>query len=86
MHTLKYRLKKDLIGRAASTLSWALNDLPFYIYIALLPNRHINAKSLVGILSTQLKEGDIIVFEVRYEADANLTKEALNKLDFLQAI
>jgi hypothetical protein len=51
MCTIEYRLKKNLTGRNASLLNWALNDLPFYIYIEVAPNRHVNAKSLIGLLS-----------------------------------
>lgn len=86
MCTIEYRLKRNLTGRNASLLNWALNDLPFYVYIEVAPNRHVNAKSLIGLLSAQLVEGDKVVFVLRYEADANLTREALRKLDFLQAI
>lgn len=56
--TITYKLKKELVARAAVQLNWELKELNSEVSI--VGARVINAKSLVGILSGDFHKGDII--------------------------
>lgn len=53
-------LNKNITGRAAAQLNWALSSLKSSIRIINKEGRMVNAKSLVGLLSGQIREGDLI--------------------------
>jgi phosphotransferase system HPr-like phosphotransfer protein len=86
MQTFTYKLNKDLCGRSASLLNWKLNDFPFQINIYANKNRVINAKSLIGLLSANLKENSFLTFAINDDIDIIKLKEKLNELDFLQEV
>lgn len=53
-------LNKNITGRAAAQLNWALSSLKSSIRIINKEGRMVNAKSLVGLLSGQIRKGDLI--------------------------
>lgn len=53
-------LNKNITGRVAAQLNWALSSLKSSIRIINKEGRMVNAKSLVGLLSGQIREGDLI--------------------------
>lgn len=57
--TLKYMTTTDLKGRTAIELTQKLSTVPSQLWID-FDNRHINPKSLIGLLSATIKNGDII--------------------------
>lgn len=63
---LKYKLNKNIISRNAVLLNQQLNVLSGYILIQ-FENKNINAKSLIGLLSANLKENSEII--VSYNGD-----------------
>lgn len=75
MMKINYLLTKNVVARAASTLNWDLNSLTSSVYIINTEGRMINGKSLIGILSGNLKETDKI--EILYDK-----KEDLHRLKF----
>lgn len=86
MQTFQYKLNKDLLGRPAVLLNWALNELTFPINIILEDKRKISANSLIGLLSAGLKQNQIVTFTVHKEEQVEKVKNELNKLDFLQEV
>ena len=76
---LTYKLNKDIVARTAAMLSWDLNQLRSFIHIQ-SEDRVINGKSLVGLLSAQLKMGDTISIVFDEVNDFNKIKEIFNEL------
>lgn len=60
MIALNYKLTKDIIARTANQLNWNLQKIPCSIEIINQEGRKINAKSLIGLLSGQLRKDDEI--------------------------
>lgn len=75
---ITYKLEKDLVGRAATQLCWKLGELKSSVKI--MTERMINAKSLVGILSAHLHNGQDIVIAFDYDDEANKIKEFFNEI------
>ena len=71
--TIKYKLNKDLISRAAMQLNWELKDIRSEV--ELIGARKVNAKSLIGILSGNFRKNDNIkiVFNLPEEKEQILT-------------
>lgn len=65
--SIKYKLHKDLIGRAAAQLVYELKSLMSSINI--ISNVAVNAKSLVGLLSGGFRKDDIITIRFDREED-----------------
>lgn len=63
---LKYKLNKNIISRNAVLLNQQLNIVSGYILIQ-FENKNINAKSLIGLLSANLREDSEII--VSYNGD-----------------
>lgn len=76
---LTYKLNKDIVARTAAMLSWDLNQLHSSVHIQ-SKDRVINGKSLVGLLSAQLKMGDTINIVFDEVNDFNKIKEIFNEL------
>ena len=51
---LAYRLNRDIVARTAAMLNWELSNLHSSIHIQ-TEDRVVNAKSLIGLLSAQLR-------------------------------
>ena len=75
---ITYKLEKDLVGRAATQLCWQLTDVKSSVKI--MTERMVNAKSLVGILSSKLKAGQDIVIAFDYDDEANKIREFFNEV------
>ena len=67
---IKYKLKTNLLGRVAAQLVWELNQIDTSINI--ISERMVNGKSLVGILSGNLRYGREI--EILFEKEEFLNK------------
>lgn len=77
---LTYKLQKDLCGRAATQLCQRL--LEFKSDIKIITQRVVNAKSLVGILSTQLKAGQDFVIIFDRENEEEQIKKEFNEVGY----
>lgn len=76
---LRYKLKCDVVARAAAILCQDLSLLSSSIYIQ-GNNKTINGKSIIGILSGQYRMGDIITIIYDKEEDLDKIKEIFNEL------
>lgn len=56
MITFTYKINKDIFSRTAAQLNWELNTYKSLISIITEEKRKINAKSLIGLLSGNLKK------------------------------
>lgn len=80
MITLKYKAKENLHDRTATQLNWHLNQITSSIYIINSESRQVNAKSLIGLLSADIKENDIFTILIEEEEiDVNKIKEILKE-------
>lgn len=77
---LTYKLQKDLCGRAATQLCQRLLELKSDIKI--ITQRVVNAKSLVGILSAQLKAGQDFVIIFDREKEEEQIKKEFNEVGY----
>lgn len=58
---MKYRLLKNMVGRNATTFNYFINTYKGSIFFKKeKEERKINVKSLIGLLSGNFKEGDIV--------------------------
>lgn len=79
MNKIKYKLNKDIIARNAAMLSWSLNQVKSCINI-FNKNRVVNGKSLVGILSGDMRKGDVIIINIDRSTDLNYIKKQFNEV------
>lgn len=82
MIPIKYKLNVDLIARAAITLNWNLKTIKSSINLINIDNnnRMVNAKSLVGLLSGQFREGNQIEILVENKEDLIKVKSYFNEV------
>lgn len=76
--TIKYKLKKDIVARVATQLNFELNTIKDSIFI-IKNNRCFNGKSLIGILTNNLRYEDIITIETSMENISRI-KEIFNTI------
>lgn len=61
-------------------MNWHLNQITSSIYIINSESRQVNAKSLIGLLSADIKENDIFTILIEEEEiDVNKIKEILKE-------
>lgn len=82
MIPIRYKLNKDLVARAAVILNWNLKTIKSNINLINIDNsnRMVNAKSLVGILSGQFREGNQIEVLVENKEDLMKVKSYFNEV------
>lgn len=78
MMTIFFKLNIDLVGRAAAQLNWDLNKL--HSNISIMKDKIVNGKSLVGVLSAQLKKNDIIKISFDYDDEADMLRYYLSEV------
>lgn len=75
---ITYKLKRDIVSRIAANLAFDLSRTKSAFILK--GNQCLNGKSLIGILSCQLRFGDIITIKGENEEDMKIIKEAFNGL------
>lgn len=79
-------LNKNITGRAAAQLNWALSSLKSSIRIINKEGRMVNAKSLVGLLSGQIREGDLITISFDQEDEEQRIKFYFRELGIIKEV
>lgn len=69
--TIKCTITTDIFNRIATNFNYKINELKSTIFIV-SDDRLANAKSLLGLLSLQLRTGDII--EIRFDDSEETSK------------
>ena len=77
--TLKYKLYKDIVARTAVQLNWNLKQVRSSIRI-IHGDKVINGKSLIGIMSANMRFNDIISIIIDELADVEEIKEYFNEV------
>lgn len=77
--TLKYKLYKDIVARTAAQLNWNLKQVRSSIRIT-SHDTIINGKSLVGILSAQMRFNDEIIITIDEPTDVDEIREYFNEV------
>lgn len=77
---ISYKLNKDIIARTAAMLNWNLSTVKSSVNVVNKEGRMVNGKSLVGILSGGLREGDQIKVLIEKEEDVNKIKSCFNEV------
>lgn len=82
MVIVRYKLKKDLIGRTANQFSWKLQDCPFQIYLIMEKDgRVINGRSLIGLLSGRFIAGNEIEIATQSIKEQEIVEKVINELE-----
>ena len=79
-------LNKNITGRAAAQLNWALSSLKSSIRIINKEGRMVNATSLVGLLSGQIREGDLITISFDQEDEEQRIKFYFRELGIIKEV
>ena len=79
-------LNKNITGRAAAQLNWALSSLKSSIRIINKEGRMVNAKSLVGLLSGQIREGDLITISFDQEDEEQKIKFYFREIGIIKEV
>lgn len=79
-------LNKNITGRAAAQLNWALSSLKSSIRIINKEGRMVNAKSLVGLLSGQIREGDLITISFDQEEEEQKIKFYFREIGIVKEV
>ena len=77
---IEYKINAVITGRIASQLNWDLNTLNGEVRIINAEGRMVNGKSLLGLLSANIKNGDTIVVIIDDKANETTIKTIFNKL------
>ena len=77
---LEYKINAVITGRIASQLNWDLNTLNGEVRIINAEGRMVNGKSLLGLLSANIKNGDTIVVIIEDKSNEATIKSIFNKL------
>lgn len=86
MISFKCKLKQNITGRAAAQLNWAIKPLKSNIRVINKDGRMINGKSLVGLLSGQMKIGDLITISFDQEEEGQKIKSYFKELGLLKEV
>lgn len=82
MVIVRYKLKKDLIGRTANQFNWKLQDCPFQIYLIMgKDGRVINGRSLIGLLSGRFIAGNEIEVATQSIKEQEIVEKVINELE-----
>lgn len=76
--SIKYKLTKDVIARTAANLVFELHDIKSIHIVK--NNICFNGKSLVGILSNDLRINNIITVEIEDYSDIKKVKEIFSNI------
>ena len=77
--TITYKLYKDIVARTAVQLNWNLKQVRSSIRI-IHGDRIVNGKSLIGIMSANMRFNDIISVTIDELADVEEIKEYFNEV------
>ena len=75
---IKFKLKVDIVARIAANLAFELSKTREAFILK--DESCLNGKSLIGILSSKLRQGDIITIKGENENDINIIKKAFEDL------
>lgn len=77
--TITYKLNRDIVARTAAQLNWNLKQVHSSIRI-IHEDRVVNGKSLIGIMSANMRFNDIISIVIDEFADIEKIKEYFNEV------
>lgn len=80
------KLKQNVTGRCAAQLNWAIKPLKSNIRVFNQDGRMVNGKSLVGLLSGQMKAGDLITVSFDQEEEEQKIKYYFNELGYIKEV
>lgn len=78
MISFTIKTNKTLVGRNAIQLVHSFTPIKSAIYVS-KGDRKVNAKSILGLLSAEIEEGDILCFDVINDEDAKEVDMVLQK-------
>lgn len=77
---IEYEINAVITGRIASQLNWDLNTINDEVRIINSEGRMVNGKSLLGLLSANIKQGDKVVIVINNKENEQLISNIFNKL------
>lgn len=79
MNTFTIQINNDINSREAVGLSQALSPIKSEIYLH-IEDRRVNAKSILGLLSLNIRKGDILGFDVIEDGELDGVRTAVEKI------
>ena len=79
MNTFTIQINNDINSREAVGLSQTLSPIKSEIYLH-IEDRKVNAKSILGLLSLNIKKGDILSFDVIEDSEVDGVRAAVEKI------
>lgn len=78
MTTLEININKRLIGRGAVEFVQAFTPVKGEVYLE-LKDRHVSVKSLLGVLSSNINQGDIVTLTIMNDEDVEVVKKIISE-------
>lgn len=86
MINFQCKLQQNITGRAAAQLNWAIKSLKSNVGIINKDGRMVNAKSLVGLLSGQMKIDDLVTISFDQENEEQKIKSYFRQLGLIKEV
>lgn len=84
---LQITIDKQLTGRLVHQIVYYISELKSDVYISNCKGRSVNAKSIIGVLSLDVKTGDIVTINVYNNVSQKNSDTDINKIkDFIKSI
>ena len=77
---IEYEINAVITGRNASQLNWKLNTINGEVRIINSEGRMVNGKSLLGLLSANIKQGDYVTIVIDNPENEQSIKGIFNEL------
>ena len=86
MINFQCKLNQNITGRTAAQLNWALKILKSNINIINKDERMVNGKSLVGLLSAQIRKDDTIIVAFDCEEEEQKIKNYFREIGTIKEV
>lgn len=80
------KLEQNITGRCAAQLNWAIKLLKSDIRVFNQDGRMVNGKSLIGLLSGQMKAGDLITVSFDQKDEEQKIKYYFRELGYIKEV
>lgn len=84
---LQITIDKQLTGRLVHQIVYYISELKSDVYISNYEGRSVNAKSIIGVLSLDVKTNDIVTINVYNNISQKNSDTDINKIkDFIKSL
>ena len=84
---LQITIDKQLTGRLVHQIVYYISELKSDVYISNCEGRSVNAKSIIGVLSLDVKTNDIVTIKIYNNISQKNSDTDINKIkDFIKSL